>query len=53
MVKKRKKEETHATVSNFVETEKKKVDVWKYKKYICKVKPIGISANAFSASDLC
>ena len=33
--------------TNFVEPEagKKKVDVWKYKKYLCKIKPIGISAG--------
>ncbi len=46
MVKKIKKEGTGGVaVSNFVEKETKKVDVWKYKKYICKVKPIGISAG--------
>ncbi len=50
MSKKSKKEEKHKEValsptSNFVESEKKKVDVWKYKKYLCKVKLIGISAG--------
>ncbi len=46
MVKKKKVEKKETIKeTNFVESEKKKVDVWKYKKYICKVKPIGISAG--------
>jgi len=47
MIKKSEIKESHPPVkeSNFVETETKKVDVWKFKKYACKVKPIGISAG--------
>ncbi len=46
MIKKAKKEKP-VSETNFVEQEadKKKVDVWKYKKYVCKIKPIGISAG--------
>jgi len=42
-----KKKKEKITENNFVEPEsgKKKVDVWKYKKYIAKVRPIGISAG--------
>ena len=44
MVKKKKQK---ITENNFVEPEsgRKKVDVWRYKKYICRVRPIGISAG--------
>ncbi len=47
MIKKEEKEEVSKlpVESNFVERETKKVDVWKYKRYICKVKPIGIYAG--------
>ncbi|MEM2908656.1 MAG: AMP phosphorylase [Candidatus Bilamarchaeaceae archaeon] len=34
-----------SATQEFVEKEVKKVDVWRYKKYICKVKPIGIYAG--------
>lgn len=40
-----KKKKHLASETNFVESEKKKVDVWKYKKYVAKVRPIGISAG--------
>jgi len=46
MVKKKKEAEVKPpTETTFVEKETKKVDVWKFKKYICKIKPIGISAG--------